>query len=62
MAKRTIRARRASPYLLYLVIAFSVLTVVCAVGWGWTWSVLNQDRLSTFPTESLLNAAGAGTL
>jgi len=58
MAKRTIRARRASPYLLYLVIAFSVLTVVCAVGWGWTWSVLNQDRLSTFPTESLLNAAG----
>jgi hypothetical protein len=33
MARRTIRARRASPYLLYLVIALSILTVGCAVGW-----------------------------
>jgi hypothetical protein len=33
MARRTIRARRASPYLLYLVIALSILTVACAVGW-----------------------------
>ncbi|MCX5655709.1 MAG: hypothetical protein NTY65_13805 [Planctomycetota bacterium] len=42
MARRTIRARRASPYLLYLVIALSILTVACAV--GWTYSYLEKDK------------------
>jgi hypothetical protein len=48
MARRTIRARRASPYLLYLVIAFSILTVAAAVGWGWMYSLKNQDEQNAF--------------
>ena len=48
MARRTIRARRASPYLLYLVIAFSLLTVAAAVGWGWMYSLKNQDEQNAF--------------
>jgi hypothetical protein len=42
MARRTIRARRASPYLLYLVIALSILTVACAV--GWTMAYLDKGK------------------
>jgi len=42
MARRTIRARRASPYLLYLVIAFSILMVACAVGWMYVY--LEKDK------------------
>jgi hypothetical protein len=48
MARRTIRARRASPYLLYLVIAFSLLTVAAAVGWGWMYSLKSQDEQNAF--------------
>jgi len=48
MARRTIRARRASPYLLYLVIAFSVLTVACAIGWAWMYSLKSQVELNVF--------------
>jgi len=48
MARRTIRAQRASPYLLYLVIAFSLLTVAAAVGWGWMYSLKNQDEQFAF--------------
>ncbi len=58
MARRMIRARRASPYLLYLVIAFSVLTVACAVGWGWMYSRCNQTELNTFGQLRIENAAG----
>jgi hypothetical protein len=43
-----IRARRTSPYLLYLVIAFAVLTVACAIGWGWTWSQKSEALRRTF--------------
>jgi len=38
MARRMIRARRRSPYLLCLMIAFAILTVACAVGWAWMYS------------------------
>ena len=48
MARRMIRARRTSPYLLYLVIAFAVLTVVCAVGWGWMYSQKEEALRRTF--------------
>ena len=58
MARRMIRARRASPYLLYLVIALSVLTVVCAVGWGWMYSKANQAELHVFGPVRIENAAG----
>ena len=56
MARRTIHARRASPYLLYLVIAFSILTVVCAIGWAWTYSLKNQVEISVFGVDRLQNA------
>jgi hypothetical protein len=52
MARRTIRARRASPYLLYLVIAFSILMVVCAVGWAWTYSLRNEALVLTFGQQA----------
>jgi len=58
MARRMIRARRASPYLLYLVIAFAVLTVACAVGWGWMYSKANQAELNVFGQVRIENAAG----
>ena len=58
MARRMIRARRASPYLLYLVIAFSVLTVACAVGWGWMYSKANQTEMNVFGQVRIENAAG----
>lgn len=58
MARRLIRARRASPYLLYLVIAFAVLTVACAVGWGWMYSKANQTELNVFGPLRIENAAG----
>ena len=48
MARRTIRARRASPYLLYLVIALSLLTVAAAVGWGWMYSLKQQGEQNAF--------------
>jgi len=58
MARRMIRARRASPYLLYLVIAFAVLTVACAVGWGWMYSKANQTELHVFGQVRIENAGG----
>jgi len=48
MARRMIRARRTSPYLLYLVIAFAILTVACAVGWGWMYSQKGEVLRRTF--------------
>ncbi|MEA3368346.1 MAG: hypothetical protein U9R68_09570, partial [Planctomycetota bacterium] len=62
MARRMIRARRTSPYLLYLVIAFAVLTVVCAVGWGWMYSqkgealrrAFGEARLKSVPDTTQL--------
>jgi hypothetical protein len=58
MARRTIRARRASPYLLYLVIAFSLLTVAAAVGWGWMYSLKNQAEQTAFG-RARIEAPGA---
>jgi len=60
MAKRTIRARRASPYLLYLVIAFSILTVAGAVGWGWIYSLRSQEQINVFGPDRLREAAETG--
>ncbi len=56
MAKRMIRARRASPYLLYLTIAFAILTVVCAVGWGWMYSDRAEVLRRVFGEQRLLAA------
>jgi hypothetical protein len=60
MARRTIRARRASPYLLYLVIALSILTVACAVGWAWMYSLRNEDRLLVVGEQALRDAGRRG--
>ena len=60
MARRTIRARRASPYLLYLVIALSILTVACAVGWAWIYSLRNEDRVLVVGEQTLQDAARRG--
>ncbi|MBE3135319.1 MAG: hypothetical protein IMZ55_17775, partial [Acidobacteria bacterium] len=60
MARRTIRARRASPYLLYLVIALSILTVACAVGWAWIYSLRNEDRLLVVGEQVFQEAARRG--
>ena len=57
MARRTIRARRASPYLLYLVIAFALLTVICVIGWALAYSNRNQDQANTFGLERVQRAA-----
>ena len=62
MARRTIHARRASPYLLYLVIAFSVLTVACAVGWGWMYSLKGQTELNAFGQARIQNATSVEDL
>jgi len=48
MARRTIRARRSSPYLIALVIIFAVLAVAASIGWGWTWSTRNEELAATF--------------
>ena len=53
MARRTIRARRASPYQLYLLIAFSLLFVVCAVGWAWTYNLGSGRNQYTFGLRRL---------
>jgi len=53
MARRMIRARRTSPYLLYLVIAFAVLTVAAAVGWGWVYSQKAEALRRTFGEQRL---------
>jgi len=42
MARRMIQARRASPYLLYLVIAFAILTVGGWAGFGWMYSARDE--------------------
>jgi len=56
MARRTIRARRASPYLLYLVIAFSILMVVAAIWGAWMYSIKNQTELNAFGPQRLADA------
>ena len=57
MARRMVRARRASPYQLYLLIAFVVLSVGLGVGLAWTWSVMNQHMVYTFGPRRLERAA-----
>jgi len=60
MARRTIRARRASPYLLYLVIALSILTVGCAVGWAWTYLQKSEVLVQVFGDAGLREAGERG--
>jgi len=58
MARRTIRARRASPYLLYLVIALSILTVACAVGWVLAYLDKNKTLDQVFGDSTVREAGG----
>lgn len=60
MARRMIRARRASPYQLYLLIAFVVISVGLGVGLAWTWSLMNQHNVNTFGRERLERAKESG--
>ena len=48
MARRTIRARRASPYLIYLIIAFSLIMVAGWVAFGYMYSLKNRGELIVF--------------
>jgi hypothetical protein len=48
MARRTIHARRASPYLIYLVIAFAVLMVGGWVGFGYMYSLKSKAEIAVF--------------
>jgi len=57
MARRTIRARRSSPYLIALVVIFAVLFVAAAVGFGWVWSLRNDDLMKTFGQQRLEQAS-----
>jgi len=57
MARRTVRMQRSSPYLIVLVVVLSVLFVVGAVGWGWTWSTRNEELAGTFGQARLDQAA-----
>ena len=58
MARRTIRARRASPYLLYLVIALSILTVACAVGWVLAYLDKSKTLDQVFGDSTVREAGG----
>jgi len=60
MARRTIHARRASPYLLYLMIAFIVLAVAGWVLWGWTFSARNEIQRDTLGMTRINQAADSG--
>jgi len=60
MARRMIRARRASPYQLYLLIAFVVISVGLGVGLAWTWSLMDQHNVNTFGLERLERAKESG--
>jgi len=60
MARRLIRARRASSYQLYLLIAFVLIAVVCGVGWIWTWSLMDQHNLNTFGADRIRTAEETG--
>jgi len=60
MARRMIRARRASPYQLYLLIAFVVISVGLGVGLAWMWSLMDQHNVNTFGLERLERAKEAG--
>jgi hypothetical protein len=57
MARRTIRAQRSSPYLIAMVVIFAVLFVAAAVGWGWTWNKLGEERALTFGADKVDAAA-----
>lgn len=48
MARRTIQARRASPYLLYLLIAFVILTLVFAVLFIFTLNRWGSEQVLVF--------------
>jgi hypothetical protein len=60
MARRTIRARRASPYLLYLVIGLSILTVGLAVGWTFTYLKKGEALVQVFGEAALRDAGERG--
>ncbi len=57
MARRTIRARRSSPYLIALVVVFAVLFVAAAIGWGWTWNTRNEELATIFGQAFVDNCA-----
>jgi len=53
MARRMIRAQRSSPYLLYLVIAFSILMVAGWIFGAWMYSKQNQTLRHVFGEQTL---------
>lgn len=53
MARRMIRAQRSSPYLLYLVIAFAILTVAGWIFGAWMYSKQNQTLRHVFGEAKL---------
>ncbi len=57
MARRTIQARRASPYLLYLLIAFVVLTLVFAVLFILAYNKWSTERVYVFGEARIERAA-----
>jgi len=60
MARRTIHARRASPYQLYLMIAFIVIAVTGWTLWGWTFSNLSALQQNAVGESRLNQAASSG--
>jgi len=55
MARRMIRAQRSSPYLLYLVIAFAILTVGGWVFGAWMYSKQHQTLVYVFGEQTVQN-------
>ena len=58
MARRTIRAQRASPYLLYLVIGLALLTVAGGVLAGWMYSLKNKVNDEVFGKARIESSFG----
>ncbi len=56
MARRTIRARRASPYQLYLLIAFILIAVTFGVLFAWIINVKGGLEINVFGTERIEEA------
>jgi len=60
MARRQIEARRTSPYQLYLLIGFVVLTIVFAVLFIWIVNLYNADKQNVFGEGYLEEAKQQG--
>ncbi len=61
MARRMVRARRASPYQLYLLIAFVVLTVAFAVLFAWMYNLYSSLEANVFGLQRIERAKATET-